>query len=103
MPLVQDFAEDLRNLFAKADALDMGPLMQPGVDPQAAAASMASDAGVNNLLLQVWQHADTHTPRHAASVGTWSSVLCRPVWHDLAASCIDLNSIWCSTKTGLCH
>ena len=53
MTLMQDFAEDLRKLFAEADALDMGPLMQPGVDPQAAAASIASDAGVNNLLLQV--------------------------------------------------
>lgn len=51
--LVQDFAEDLRKLFTEADALDMGPLMQPGVDPQAAAARMASDSGVNDLLLQV--------------------------------------------------
>ena len=50
---MQDFAEDLRKLFTEADALDMGPLMKPGADPQAAAASMASDAGVNNLLLQV--------------------------------------------------
>ena len=31
----------------------MGELMQPGTDPQAAAASMASDAGVNKLMLQV--------------------------------------------------
>lgn len=51
--LLQDFAEDLRTLFAQADALDMGPLMQPGGSPQAAAADMASDAGVNKLLLQV--------------------------------------------------
>jgi len=51
--LLQDFAEDLRTLFAQADALDMGPLMQPGGNPQAAAADMASDAGVNKLLLQV--------------------------------------------------
>lgn len=50
---MQDFAEDLRKLFAEADGLDMKPLFQPGVDPQAAAASMASDAGINNLLLQV--------------------------------------------------
>ena len=51
--LPQDFAEDLRTLFAQADALDMGPLMQPGGNPQAAAADMATDAGVNKLLLQV--------------------------------------------------
>jgi len=51
--LLQDFAEDLRTLFAQADALDMGPLMQPGGNPQAAAADMATDAGVNKLLLQV--------------------------------------------------
>lgn len=50
---MQDFAEDLRKLFAEADGLDMKPLLQPGVDPQAAAASMASDAGINSLLLQV--------------------------------------------------
>ncbi len=51
--LPQDFAQDLRTLFAQADALDMGPLMQPGGNPQAAAADMATDAGVNKLLLQV--------------------------------------------------
>ena len=50
---IQDFAEDLRTLFNEADALDMGPLLQPGANPQAAAANMASDAGVNKLLLQV--------------------------------------------------
>ena len=54
---MQDFAEDLRKLFAEADGLDMKPLFQPGVDPQAAAASMASDAGINNLLLQVCMYA----------------------------------------------
>lgn len=52
-PGIQDFAEDLRTLFDEADALDMGPLLQPGANPQAAAANMASDAGVNKLLLQV--------------------------------------------------
>ena len=54
---MQDFAEDLRKLFAEADGLDMKPLFQPGVDPQAAAASMASDTGINNLLLQVCMSA----------------------------------------------
>ena len=62
---MQDFAEDLRKLFTHADALDMKPLMQPGVDPQAAAASMASDAGINNLLLQVSMDADLHTHMHS--------------------------------------
>ena len=72
---MQDFAEDLRQLFAKADALDMGPLMQPGVDPQAAAASMASDAGVNNLLLQVCVIANTHICSVCA-VGRYPKVAC---------------------------
>lgn len=49
----QEFARDLRALFVDVDALDMGPLMRPGADIQAAAASMASDAGVNSLLLRV--------------------------------------------------
>ena len=51
--LPQDFAEDLRTLFAQADALNLGPLMHPGGNPQAAAADMATDAGINKLLLQV--------------------------------------------------
>lgn len=51
--LLQDFASDLRALFAGVEALNLGPLMQPGADVQAAAASMASDAGVNSLLLRV--------------------------------------------------
>lgn len=50
---MQDFANDLRVLFADVDALDMGPLMRPGADVQAAATSMANDAGVNNLVLRV--------------------------------------------------
>ena len=49
----QDFAKDLRALFADVDALNMGPLLRPGADVQAAAASMAADAGVNNLMLRV--------------------------------------------------
>ena len=53
IPAAQDFARDLRALFADVDALNMGPLLRPGADIQAAAASMAADAGVNNLMLRV--------------------------------------------------
>ncbi|KAL0022009.1 hypothetical protein WJX77_005860 [Trebouxia sp. C0004] len=67
--VIEDFAEDLRTLFAQADALDMGPLMQPGGNPQAAAADMASDAGVNKLLLQVVQVGDTHGIRFPREFG----------------------------------
>ena len=83
MALMQDFAADLRKLFAEADALDMGPLMQPGVDPQAAAASMASDAGVNNLLLQVWFIADTTCA--CIFCGAWVTFCYpfKPVWLDI--------------------
>ena len=88
--LMQDFAADLRKLFAEADALDMGPLMQPGVDPQAAAASMASDARVNNLLLQVRLIADTHMC-NASSVGrgSHSGILFRLFGLTCLASCSD--------------
>ena len=54
--VLQDFAQDLRELFTNIDALGVGDMIQPGVDPQAAAASMASDAGVNKLMLQVQPH-----------------------------------------------
>ncbi|DBA80249.1 TPA: hypothetical protein ACH3X2_007482 [Trebouxia sp. C0005] len=67
--VIEDFAEDLRTLFAQADALDMGPLMQPGGNPQAAAADMATDAGVNKLLLQVVQVGDTHGIRFPREFG----------------------------------
>lgn len=74
---MQDFAEDLRTLFTDADALNVGDLMRPGADPQIAAASMASDAGVNKLLLQVsaacftWVRLMlTHALRIASAEGT---------------------------------
>lgn len=67
--VIEDFAEDLRTLFTEADALNVGDLMRPGADPQIAAASMASDAGVNKLLLQIVQVGDTHGIRFPREFG----------------------------------
>ena len=106
---MQDFAEDLRRLFTEADALDMGPLMNPGVDPQAAAASMAGDAGVNNLLLQVCRrldalHAQTCDLLQALLFVMLATTCCRPASQRHGAevtSCVVLVSLM--LRRAHCH